>query len=200
MRFTPRRVARFAAALSIIGISISFLAGSDLGADPITVLYMGLKAAFGLSFGLSSFLYNGTVIGLAVLFAWRHVGPGTLAYSFMIGFFIAMGETLFARFDLRPDGVVGQIMFLAVGQLMLSFGISLVIKLDLGVNCLDALILMLRDRYGIPYKFLRVSFDALITGAGFAMGGVVGIGTLVSVLSRGFLIQYFSGTLKRFGI
>lgn len=197
MRRTLRRALLFMGALLIVGIAVICLAESKLGADSITVLYMGLKSGFGLAYSISAYLYNGIVIALATIFARRYVGIGTLAYSFTIGFFIALAEWAYGRIGIRPDGIAGQVLLFAFGQVLLAIGMSIIIRLDLGVNCLDALILKLHDRYRISYRSLRIAFDLIITAAGWALGGVVGAGTAVSVLSLGILIQFFTGTLRR---
>lgn len=189
---TLKKYVYFFIALSIIGLGVNLLAESMLGGDGITVLYMGLKHSFGLSYGASAYVYNFTIIGLAVVFARKYVGFGTFLYSFGIGSFVYFFESLLYRFDLYPEMLIEKILYLILGQVLLAFGLAVIINLKIGINALDCIIIKIQNKWGISYRVQRVIFDVSITLAGFLMGGLVGVGTIFSVLTLGILIQYFS--------
>jgi len=93
---------------------------------------------------------------------------------------------------LYPDILIGRVLYLFMGQLMLAFGLAIIINLKIGINALDCIILKIQEKWGLSYRVQRVIFDISITLAGFLMGGLVGVGTIFSVLTLGILIQYFS--------
>jgi len=188
----------FICALFIVGFGVNLLAESKLGGDGITVLYMGMKASFGFQYGISSYIYNLTVITFAIFFARRYLGLGTFIYSFGIGFFVFIFENLIAHFQWYPTTLFAQYAFLILGQVLLALGMGIIISLRLGINALDCLVMQAVHRTKLSYRSLRISADASITALGFLMGGLVGIGTLLSVITLGILIQFFTGLADRF--
>ena len=192
-RLLIRKSLLFVLGLLVVGLGVNLMAESRLGGDGITVFYMGMKAAFNLPYGVSSYLYNIVIIGLAALLARKYLGLGSFIYSFGIGSFVYLFETLFSLFQFYPTHWITQSVFLVVGQAFIAFGLAIIITLKMGINALDCLILVGTDRYGWSYRTQRSAFDASITLIGFLLGGLVGIGTIFSVLTLGLFIQAFTG-------
>ena len=85
-----------------------------------------------------------------------------------------------------------KLMVFFIGLSIYTFGLALLIKCKLGMNALDSLIYRLVDMIHIEYKWIRIVADLILTILGFIMGGVVGIGTLVSILCTGMMIDLFT--------
>ena len=68
---------------------------------------------------------------------------------------------------------------------------------DMGVSAYDAYALILDKRTRIPFRMCRIGTDVLTTAAGFFMGAVVGVGTLVTAFFMGPLIEFFNRTVAR---
>ena len=60
----------------------------------------------------------------------------------------------------------------------------------MGVAPNDALYLAISNRTGKPYGPVRMTVDAVFLAAGFLLGGVVGIGTVVCVVALGPMVQF----------
>jgi len=192
-RLLIRKSLLFVLGLLAVGLGVNLMAESRLGGDGITVFYMGMKAAFNLPYGISSYLYNITIILLAAIFARKYLGLGSFIYSFGIGSFVYVFEILFSLFHFYPSHWISQTVFLVVGQAFIAFGLAVIITLKIGINALDCLILMGTERFGWTYRTQRSLIDASLTLVGFVLGGLVGIGTFFSVLTLGWFIQAFTG-------
>lgn len=181
----------FFISLALIGLAVNLIVESRLGGDSITVLYMGLSNLFSVAYGTSAYIYHATLILVSVIFARKYVGLGTFMYSSAVGLFVYLFEYLFIYLDMYPEGIISRYGFFAVGQILLAFGLAIMISVKIGINGLDCIILVLRDRFSFSYRTLKVMMDLFITALGYALGGLVGIGTVISVITLGGLIQYF---------
>jgi len=126
----------------------------------------------------------------ALFFSREQLGIGTIAYSFSVGFFIDFYCLCLSKFELS-NALAVRVMCLLLGQVVLSIGAALLIELRLGVNGLDALLLTLERKTHIRYVYLRTAVDAMYALLGFLFGGIVGLGTVLSILSTGYLVSLF---------
>ena len=90
------------------------------------------------------------------------------------------------------DALPVQLVWVAVGVLVVAFGCSLYQTADLGVAPYDALSLMMADRLPVPYFGCRVFTDALCAVITFVSGGLIGLGTLICAFGLGPFVQFFS--------
>ncbi|MCR4951567.1 MAG: hypothetical protein K6A40_09625 [Solobacterium sp.] len=81
-------------------------------------------------------------------------------------------------------------------MLVISLGISLFQKADLGVGPYDYLALGLRDHLHFQYFACRIFTDSLCAIAAYLLGGLIGIGTLLCALCLGPVTQFFDRTVS----
>jgi len=62
---------------------------------------------------------------------------------------------------------------------------------NIGVAPNDLIPLMLQEKLKCQYKWIRITLDLSYLIIGFLLGGVVGIGTVISALCQGPIIQFF---------
>lgn len=181
----------FTISLALIGLAVNLIVESRLGGDSITVLYMGISNVFSVGYGTSAYIYHVTLIAAAVIFARKYVGLGTFLYSSAVGLFVYLFEFLFIEMGIHSKGMLQHYMFFAAGQIFLALGLAIMISVKIGINGLDCIILMLQEKFKIRYRTLKVLTDLFITALGFALGGLVGVGSIISVITLGWMIQYF---------
>ena len=68
---------------------------------------------------------------------------------------------------------------LAVGCVILAFGMTIVIRSQAGTGPNDLVAVVLSDKSGKPFGPVRIGVDLTFALVGFALGGVVGIGTII---------------------
>lgn len=177
---------------ALIGIGAGTILYAGIGGDTVTVFQDGLHALFNIGYGQASRIYNVVFVVLALIFARKYSGIGTVLSALVIGYTIDISNSLWLLTMLNTGFITGLIIFL-IGLVIYAMGIALLIKCDAGMNCLDALLYRLMDVTGLKYKYLRIAADVILTVTGCLMGGIFGVGTVIAVFLTGPLVELFTG-------
>ena len=181
-----RRLVQLYVGLALYGASSALLVASGLGLEPWNVLHQGIAELTGLTIGVVSI-----IVGAAVLLLWiplrQRPGLGTVSNVFVVG--LAMDGTL----ALLPDahGLAVRIPLLLVGILLNGAATGLYISANFGPGPRDGLMTGLHRLTGRSIRLMRTVIEVAVVAAGFALGGTVGIGTLLYALAIGPLAQLF---------
>ena len=65
------------------------------------------------------------------------------------------------------------------------------------MNALDAIAWTIAEKIHVQYRIIRIILDALLIIAGYLMGGVVGIGSIIGVFGLGPLVAYLNGVFNK---
>ena len=115
---------------------------------------------------------------------------------FFMGIIVEKGMQLFDKY--LPERTFGvRVLLMCIAVVMMCFASALYFTADMGVSAYDAYALILDKRTRIPFRMCRIGTDVLTTAAGFFMGAVVGVGTLVTAFFMGPLIEFFNRTVAR---
>ena len=185
----------FGPMFSALGVSLCLKA--RLGIDPTSLFIEGISKVLGMAYSNASLLYNGTFIVLACIIAWRNVYIGTVLGGMLMGPFLKLYEFLFAGIDPMVLTMWQRALFFILGQTIMCVGISVTVSLRFGLGSTDALIFRIIDWTGWHYKYLKMAFDATYLILGFVMGGVLGVGTVLSVLCTGPMVEFGVKTMNR---
>ncbi|MFG3049256.1 YitT family protein [Streptomyces sp. NPDC048202] len=181
-----RRLFQLYAGLALYGASSALLVRSGLGLEPWNVLHQGLAARTGLSMGVVL-----TLLGAAILLLWiplrQRPGLGTVSNVLVIGF--AMDATL----SVLPGahGMAARIALLVSGIVLNGAATGLYIAADFGPGPRDGLMTGLHRRTGRSIRLIRTCVEVTVVATGFALGGTVGVGTVLYALAIGPLAQFF---------
>ncbi|MFE7646707.1 membrane protein YczE [Streptomyces phaeoluteigriseus] len=182
----PRRLTQLYAGLALYGASSALLVRAGLGVEPWNVLHQGLAERSGLSIGVVSI-----IVGAAVLLLWiplrQRPGLGTVSNVFVVG--LAMDGTL----ALVPEahGLVVRVPLLVAGIVLNGAATGLYIAASFGAGPRDGLMTGLHRRTGRSIRLMRTAVEITVVATGFALGGTIGVGTLLYALSIGPLAQLF---------
>ena len=185
-RPTPARLARLLVGLAVFGLGEALLVASDLGNSPWTVLAEGLAKHTPLAVGGAT-----VAISVLVLCAWfplrQRPGLGTILNALMIGVVIDVTlAVLPEHFALGPRWA-----FVVLGIALVAVGSGLYLTSLLGPGPRDGLMTGLHRRTGRSLRLVRACLELSVVGAGFALGGTVGAGTLAFALLIGPGVQLF---------
>ncbi len=187
-----RRLVRLVAGLWLYGATMAFMVEAGLGLDPWDVLHEGLTHHVPLSFGQVVI-----AVGALVLLAWlplrQRPGIGTILNIGLIG--VAVDVTL--AWLPTPDALAVRVGFLLVGVVGNALAGALYVGADLGTGPRDGLWVGLVRRTGRSVRVVRTSLELLVLAVGFALGGTVGVGTVVYALTIGPLVQLFLALTTR---
>ena len=157
---------------------------SRLGLPPWDVLHQGIAKHTPLSFGLAN-----VVVGVVVLgFAWglgSKPGIGTLANAALIGAFVIVLEPLHVVRALGDTSLAGRVGVLAGGLVLFGVGSALYIGAGVGAGPRDSLMLVGSTRTGVRVGIVRAVIESSVLLIGFALGGKVGVGTVLFALLIG---------------
>ncbi|MDH6217219.1 YczE/YyaS/YitT family protein [Streptomyces pseudovenezuelae] len=182
----PRRLIQLYVGLALYGVSSALLVVAGLGLEPWNVLHQGLAELTGLTIGVVSI-----IVGAAVLLLWiplrQRPGLGTVSNVFVVG--LAMDGTL----ALVPDAhsLAVRIPLMLTGILLNGAATGLYIAARLGPGPRDGLMTGLHRRTGRSIRLLRTAIEIVVVATGFALGGTVGVGTVLYAVSIGPLAQLF---------
>jgi len=171
--------------LWLFGASVALLVRSELGLDPWDVLHQGIAERTGLSIGV-------VVIATSVLVlaAWvplrQRPGIGTLANVILVG--LSLDATLAVLPEIT--GWPWEVAFLVFGILGNGVATGLYIGAGLGPGPRDGLMTGLAAR-GVSIRLARTTIEVTVLGAGWLLGGTVGVGTVAYALAIGPLAHLF---------
>lgn len=179
----------------IIGIGIGLFKQSALGTDACTAFNIILGERLGISLGATSLLMNCLYLTVPLFLARKYIHIGTLYSVVLTGYVIQFASEALAAVFPAPAALLSQLFWLLPAVLVISFGIALYQKADLGIGPYDSLPLILSERTKIPYFAARIGLDMLCALTAYLLGRTVGIGTVLCALFLGPFIQFFSRLL-----
>ena len=157
---------------------------ANVGYAPWEVFHVGLSNTTGLSIGIVSII-AGVIIAVIVTVSGEKLGLGTILNMVVIGLLI---DIIFPRVPTSKNIISGIIMLIA-GLFAISTGSYFYIKSAFGVGPRDNLMVVLARKTKSPVGLCRGAIELLVTVIGWILGGMVGIGTVISVVLIGFCIQ-----------
>jgi uncharacterized membrane protein YczE len=179
MRHLTRRLSQLYAGLVLYAASMALVINSDLGNMPWDVFHQGLARQVGLSIG-----FWVIAIGLVILLAWiplrERPGIGTVSNILVIGFLIDGALWLVPE----PSALVVRAAFLVAGIGLNGIATALYVGARMGPGPRDGLMTGLASR-GHSIRAVRTALEVTVLACGWALGGSVGIGTLVYALAIG---------------
>lgn len=177
-----------------IGLAVGLFRMGGLGTDPFSTMNLGVSQVLGLQFGVYQLLFNCAVFIIVLLYGKHLIGLGTLVNMVMIGFIADFVIYLHKNVIVFEINLLLSIFFLVGGVVLAGFGLSLYITANIGVAPYDALPLIIQKftNNRISFGKARITIDLLAVLIGFSLGAVVGIGTLLTAIAIGPLVEYFN--------
>lgn len=202
-----KRIILFFLGMSIIQLGVALFLKTNIGSDPFTVFTQGLSMALNKT-GLKDFSLVQMLAGksevtpgianmiiLIVLFVIilftekSRIKIGTLICVVGVGPIIDLGVNIISYFPVESYNYVIKMILLLAGCFIIAIGFSILSASNLGVAPNDIIPFIIQDKTKIEYRWIRISLDAIFLIGGFLLGGKVGIGTIIAMLSQGPFIQ-----------
>ncbi|MDP9070382.1 MAG: hypothetical protein M3N68_03670 [Actinomycetota bacterium] len=184
-----RRLPRLLPGLVSCGAGLALMVLADLGLGPWEVLHQGLSERTGVPIGTV-----GILVGFLVLLSWlplrQRLGVGTVCNVVVIGLVV---DALLAVVP-EPTAAAARWTAMVSGVVLFGLGSGLYIGAGLGPGPRDGLMTALASR-GHSLRLVRTVIELSALVAGWALGGTVGVGTVVFALGIGPLVQLFLGRL-----
>lgn len=176
-----------------LGMGVSIFKFAGLGNDPYSGMVMGLSDLVGISYANFLIFINVFIFLLEFLFGKEFIGAGTIANAVFLGYITTFFYELWLHFFALPTVLVAKILIMLVGTAAAGFGVSLYQTPNAGISPYDSLSVIMAKRIPrISYFWHRIFTDAVCAVVCFLSGGIVGLGTLVSALGLGPVIDFFN--------
>ena len=182
--------------LTIAHLGVSLFLLADLGSDPFNVLVQGI---FRNLQSIFRFVTHGTVhmticfLIMAILFFVdkTYIKIGTIVCMFCGGPIIDFFTLLLQGVINSGNPIFVRILTLAAGCVILSFGMTIVMKSDAGVGPNDLVAISISDKLHKPFGRTRIIVDITFVALGFLLGGAIGIGTIICACLVGPVAEIF---------
>lgn len=174
-----RRVGVLLAGLVLVSTGVACTIQAELGVAPYDVLSTGLRDLLDIPIGLAAVILPIVFMGLGALLGGR-LGLGSLLAVALVGPMLGLVLDRLPHVEAMPP----RLALFAVGFLLITLGIALVIVPDIGPGPAELLMLAIHER-GHALAPVRTGIELGSVGVGWAMGGQVGAGTVVFALLIG---------------
>ena len=190
LRELRRRLPRLLVGIVLLGVGVAMMVQARLGLSPYDVLHQGLAKRTGLSLGAVVVL-----LGIVILVLWiplrQRPGIGTVINTLTVGWVIDFALQVVPQ----PDLAVARIAMLLGGIVITALGMGLYIGAGLGPGPRDGLMTGIAAK-GYPLWAVRTVLELTALAAGWALGGSVGVGTILFAFSIGPLGHLFLARLN----
>ena len=181
-----------------IGVGVAFNAATQLGNDPIAIIYDGVRNVLNLTgsqLGLVSNMVNFSLIALLFFIGRRYVNIGTLIYILPFGLFVNIGTLIYKTIFISNSSLI-RIATGLIGTLLIYVGVSIFIAMDMGLDPFTGIVMVIRDKLNLDYKKVKIAFDVTLVIIGVLLGGKIGIITIFTALTAGPCIQWITGFIN----
>ena len=178
---------QIAAGLLVFAFGVHLTIYANIGLAPWDCLGMGIARHTPLNYGLAMTVM-GVVILCADLLLKERIGYGTIIDALLTGNFVQM----FNSANPFPEN---QSLWFGIGLMLIGFvfmALGMFVYMKAGQCCgpRDALLVGLGKRLSrVPIGAVQIALWAAVLLAGWLLGGAVGVGTLISTVGAGAVMQ-----------
>lgn len=166
--------------LVFFGLGEALLVAAGVGVSPWTVFAEGLTNVTGWSLGFATF-----VISVSVLILWiplrQTPGMGTILNAIIIALVLEYVLPLLPTFETY----VANAFLALLGVLVTGFGAAIYLIANLGPGPRDGLMAGLQTVTHQPIALVRMFLELTVVAIGWALGGTLGLGTILFALGIG---------------
>ncbi|MBI4856807.1 MAG: hypothetical protein HY818_08705 [Acetobacterium woodii] len=179
--------------LFLYGLGIIVTMRANVGYAPWEVLHSGISQTLGVSIGLVNTAVGAIIVIIVCLFGEK-IGIGTIFNMFMIGLF--MDLILYLDFiPIYQNFWIGTLV-LILGLFIISLGTYFYISSAFGAGPRDSLMVAITRKTNLPVGLCRGILEVSVVIIGWFLGGMVGLGTVISAFAIGFCVQITFRLLK----
>lgn len=196
-KYNVYRLVMMCAGFMISALGSALYVYSGLGSDAFNLMVQGVASVLGLGIGTTSSLIQFLFLALLLVVSRPLIGIGTFGGTVLIGLVMNLCE-LFLQPQLAQAGLLVRLLCVLLAPVIVGTGVAMVNLASLGMAPNDILSVWLFTRqHRWPYRGIRIGYDVVQLCIGLSLGGMVGIGTVLSALLTGPAIQAASAVLEK---
>lgn len=181
-----KRLIKLVVGLFFCSVGLAFIINGNIGLDAWNGFHNGISIHTGIKIGYVTIITAVAVFFIAAL-AGEKFGVGIIADSILIGLFLQMildSEILPVQNSI-PMGII----FILIGIEFLCIGNILYMGAGLGAGPRDSFTLAMAKKTGLKHGHMRVVVEVVVLIFAFLLGGKLGIGTIITTLGTGSIMQ-----------
>lgn len=201
---TLKRIIILLVGLTIAHYGVTLFLLTNLGADPFNVLVQGVFRTLSDATGWEALTHGRTHIAISFLIIVillivdrSYIKIGTLLCMICGGPIIDVFTALLTGLQIDAFPLWAKIIVLALGCAILAYGMTIVIQSDAGTGPNDLVALVISDKTHKKFSIIRIATDVTFVVAGFLLGGLFGIGTVICAFVVGPVAGVFLPINKR---
>lgn len=182
----------------LLSIGGALFLTANIGSDSLMVFNQGISVVLKTKVGLAIMISN--IIALFIIFFInkKTLGLGSLAIIFLLGPTIQIIKD--ANIFKTPNTLILQILMVLIGIVIGGLGLALYMYADLGLSPFEGIIVTISNETKVRFGIIKIIFDAIYFTTGALLGGVFGIGSIMTVFLYGPTIDIFMKLLKKTNI
>lgn len=188
-----QRIIKLLFGLFLCALGISMTITAKVGYMPWEAFHGGIATTFGLAIGTAS-IYVGLAIGILSMILGEKIGLGTICNMVLIG--LMTNVILDAKILPHSEHFLIGIMILLIGIEIMALGSYFYIASGFGAGPRDSLMVAVTRITRLPVGICRSSIEITVVLIGWRLGGLIGLGTIISAISIGIFIHTTYRLLK----
>ena len=189
MKLYIKKIFCFLLGCFIIQIGCAAFINANTGGDSCVVFIQGISKALNITVGSANYIFMFCALVLLLIFARNKISLGTFLATLAAGMFLDIA--------IESMPFVVRILVVAISCVVISIGFSIQKTANLGVAPHDEIPFVISESFKIQYRWIRICLDLTYVVAGYLLGGVFGLGTIVATLLLGPTIQFFLPIVER---
>jgi len=185
-----KRLILFFIGMSIIQIGVALFLKTNIGSDPLTLFTQGLAFSLNKTPGNANMIILFVLFCIILLVERNRINIGTIICVLGVGPIIDLGVKAVSVFPISSSSIIIKIFLVVVGCVLISIGFAILSASNLGVAPNDIIPFIIKDKTKLEYRWIRMALDVSFLIIGLALGGIFGIGTIISALLTGPCIQF----------
>lgn len=185
-----KRLILFFIGMSIIQIGVALFLKTNIGSDPFTLFTQGLAFLLKKTPGNANMIILFVLFCIILLVERARIKIGTIICVVGVGPIIDLGVKAVSFFPIDSLNIVIKMLLVVFGCVLIAIGFSILAASNLGVAPNDIIPFIIKDKTNLEYRWIRMALDVSFLIIGFALGGIFGIGTIISALLTGPCIQF----------
>ena len=181
------RIAMAVIGIALTAVSVGLQKISGLGVDPFSVIIFGFSNAFHATYQTVYIVVCAVLLSIAFVFNRKLLGIATIVNLFFSGFVTDATRKAVVKVVGEHPSMAVRVILLLIVVLLISISSALYYSSELPY---DAQALTLAEKTKFPFRAVRIGTDVVCCTVGFALGGDLGLATLVYAFCMGPFIQF----------
>ena len=185
-----KRLILFFVGMSIIQLGVALFLKTNIGSDPFTLFTQGLAFLLNKTPGNANMIILFVLLCIILLVERTRINIGTIICVVGVGPIIDLGVRAVSLFQITSLNIGLKMLLVVLGCALIAIGFSILKASNIGVAPNDVIPFIIKDKTNLEYRWIRMALDISFLIIGFTLGGIFGIGTIISALITGPFIQF----------